>query len=225
MCDSVLKSGEKYNVCMSCAEKIKYIKEPYCKKCGKPLEKEYEEYCGDCTGKATSFEYGRAVFSYNMYIRESISRFKYHGRKEYAEFYADRMYECCSDWIKKILPDALIPVPIHKKRYNKRGYNQSELIADKLGALCGTPVLSDYILRQKNTRPQKELTPVERENNLKNAFVITKKAKELYKAVNCVIIIDDIYTTGSTIEACSHILKENGVSTVYFLCVSIGMGF
>ena len=111
-----------------------------------------------------------------MYIRESISRFKYHRRKEYAEFYADRMFECCSDWIKKILPDALIPVPIHKKRYNKRGYNQSELIADKLGVLCGIPVLSDYILRQKNTRPQKELTPVERGNNLKDAFIITKKA-------------------------------------------------
>ena len=175
-------------------------------------------------GKVTSYEYGRAVFVYNMHIRDSISRFKYHGRREYAQFYADSMFELYGRWINSISPDALIPVPIHKKRYNKRGYNQSKLIADILGEKCGVPVLSDYIERCIDTRPQKELTPVERKQNVDGAFIVTEGAKELYKDVQCVIIIDDIYTTGSTIEACSRVLKENDVSVIYFLCVSIGMG-
>lgn len=225
ICDSVLKNGSRNETCGKCVKKVRYIEEPFCKKCGKPLEYDYIEYCGDCKGKITSYKYGMAVFEYSMYIRDSISRFKYNGRREYAGYYSECMYDKYRGWINKVSPDAFIPVPIHTKRMRKRGYNQAELIALELGKKCSIPVISDYIYRCKNTCPQKMLSPSERAGNVNDAFMVSDATKELYQNVKCVIIIDDIYTTGSTIEACSHTLREAGVNDIYFMCVSIGRGF
>ena len=193
-------------------------------KCGKPIESD-EEYCQDCMGKETFFQYGYAVFLYDSRMKESVARFKYHARKEYAKFYGYAMYERFGDWIGRIAPDALIPVPIHRERYRKRGYNQAELIAVELGKRCGIPVISDYLVRTKNTLPQKELSDKERFANLCRAFSVRNEVQELYKNLKCVIIIDDIYTTGSTISACSQMLCERGIRSIYFLSVCIGKGY
>ncbi|MCI8769865.1 MAG: ComF family protein [Lachnospiraceae bacterium] len=220
LCDGVLTIKEQL-LCCRCEGKAAVITENYCMKCGKPVEEE-EEYCLDCSGKESSFAYGRAAFVYDNLMRGSISRFKYHGRQEYAEYYADVMYKQYYEWIKRVAPDALIPVPIHKERYRKRGFNQAELVAASLGKLCGVPVVSDYLVRTKNTLPQKELSDRERYVNLCRAFSIRTETQELYNAMKCVILIDDIYTTGSTIEACAQILSRQGVYKIYFLCISIG---
>lgn len=190
-------------------------------KCGKPVEGD-SEYCPDCCGKETHFQYGRAAFLYDSLMRGSISRFKYHGRQEYAAFYAHAMYRQFSGMIDKAAPDALIPVPIHRKRRRRRGYNQAELVATELSRLCKVPVASDYLLRTKSTLPQKELSGRERYLNLCQAFSVRTATQELYKVPRCVILIDDIYTTGSTIEACAKILSRQGVYKIYFLCISIG---
>lgn len=193
-------------------------------KCGKPVEEE-EEYCLDCQGKDTSFLYGRALFRYNQPMRGSMARFKYHGRQEYAPFYAKELYKQFGKWLIQLAPDALIPVPIHDKRRRKRGYNQAELVAEELGKLCRIEVIKDYLVRSKNTKPQKGLSDRERIANLQAAFSVGSVAQELYNKLKCVIIIDDIYTTGSTVEACSRVLREQGVERVYFLCICIGQGF
>ena len=116
--------------------------------------------------------------------------------------------------------DEIVPVPIHKKRRKKRGYNQAEIIAFKLGELTGIPVNTQGIMRVKNTRPQKELGDTERIKNLENAF----EADSLYRASKHVLIIDDIYTTGNTIRHIAQILKASGAEKVFFFTISIGQG-
>lgn len=220
LCDGVLSVKEEF-LCHFCEGGAEFITDDYCMKCGKPVE-ENAEYCPDCAGKETAFEYGRAVFLYGRQIRESISRFKYHGRQEYAAFYAHAMYQQFQSWIEGIAPDAFVPVPVHKERRRKRGYNQAELVANELGRLCGIQVVSDCLVRIENTVPQKELSGRERYANVNHAFCVRSETQELYKTLKCVIIIDDIYTTGSTMETCAQVLSRYGVRRIYFLCISIG---
>ena len=87
-----------------------------------------------------------------------MSRFKYHGRQEYAAYYGAVLAEKYGDWIREVAPQALLPVPLHRKRYRKRGYNQAELIARELGKRCGVPVDAEYLFRKKDTAPQKQLS-------------------------------------------------------------------
>jgi ComF family protein len=183
-----------------------------------------DEYCGDCKGRKTSFQYGYGLFVYNSLMQESVARFKYHGRQEYAYFYALELKRIYGEWLRQVSPAALIPVPVHPKRFQKRGYNQAELIARRLGKLTGIPVKTDLIFRQKDTLAQKELSEQERRQNLKDAFFV-KKHEELNLLKECVILIDDIYTTGSTIEECSRVLRQAGIQKIFFLCVCIGKGY
>lgn len=225
LCDNVLSTKEEY-LCEMCnaGEKPVFVSENYCMKCGKPVE-EGIEYCSDCEGREMPFLYGRAAFLYDSRMKESMMRFKYYGRREYAAFYGKMLYRCFGEWIEKIAPDALIPVPVHKERYRRRGYNQAQLVAEELAKYCGVSVVTDYLIRIKNTLSQKELSGRERFANLCRAFSVTDDAPELYKSLKCVIIIDDIYTTGSTVRACSQVLKEQGIRDIFFLSVCIGKGF
>ncbi len=222
VCDNVLAVGES-GICPECLTRIKYIREPKCFRCGKPLEEE-EEFCGDCRGKKYAFLSGNALLLYDGSMQESIARFKYYGRREYAGIYAQQLYKRYHKWIGQIRPDALIPVPIHRSRLNKRGYNQAELIAVHLGKMMQIKVRTDLLMRVRKTKPQKELTAAERLKNLEDAFCPGRGREELNRLPECVIIIDDIYTTGSTMEACSRVLRSIGISKIYFLCVCIGSG-
>ena len=118
-------------------------------------------------------------------------------------------------------PDALIPVPIHKARLAFRGFNQAELLARGLSKEFQIPVRNDLVYRVKKTTPQKELNDKERKNNLKSAFHVKPNAIEC----KTVVLVDDIYTTGSTMDALAKALKANGVEQVYFVCLAIGRGY
>lgn len=217
ICDDVLRTNELY-VCRECRPKIVYIREPYCMKCGKALT-ENTEYCNDCLKKAHYFIQGSAVFDYGS-ISDSLFRFKNKGRAEYALFYAREILKEKGDWLKVIRPDAFIPVPIHKTKLKKRGYNQSELIAKELTKLTSIPTYSGLITRVKKTIPLKNLSPTERQNNLKRAFKVVDNGVKL----KTIVIIDDIYTTGSTIDEISQSILSSMDVKIYFLTVTIGRG-
>jgi len=221
-CDGVLDIANDSGICSICEKEVEFVKEPYCKICGKPIESEVEELCVDCKKRRFSFEYGRAVFVYNYSMKNAVARFKYNGRYEYAEYFASQAVRMYGNWINEISPDALIPVPIHKSRYRQRGYNQAQVIAERIGEKLDIPVINNLIIRVKQTLPQKELSVIERRKNLYGAFGMVEEMKELYHELKCVIMIDDIYTTGSTIETCADILRKSGIGKVYFLCICIG---
>lgn len=220
ICDKALKLDGK-KICGDCVSKLVYITEPRCKKCGKQLMKMEQEYCYDCKNKRHMYKTGVAAFSHVGDIKKSIYRIKYNNKREYVDFYGEELMKRFGNEIKIWNCDALIPVPLHRSRKIKRGYNQAEIIAKKISKLSGIPVYKGVLKRVKKTKPQKELNDNERKKNVENAFKIQGNIVELKK----VIIVDDIYTTGSTIDACAKQLLKNGVQEVYFICLSIGTGY
>ncbi len=189
-------------------------------KCGKPLTEERAEYCPDCRRRTYSFEKGRAAFVYDGVMRGSISRFKYHNRRKYADFYADEILKRYGRMLRSWQAEALIPVPIHKSRMRKRGFNQAALVAERMGERLGIPVEKDLLVRVKKTKAQKNLSDAERRENLKNAFQVSGNELKLKR----VVLVDDIYTTGSTLDAGASVLREAGAEKVYFLSICIGRG-
>lgn len=205
-------------VCDDCKSHLRITTDPYCMKCGKQLSDETQEYCEDCKRAEHQFISGRSCFQYDGLVRHSIYRFKYAGRKEYAKVYAHYMATHFKAYVRSVSPDMLVPIPLHRRRFLRRGYNQAQLLADGLGRELGIPCRNDLIKRVKNTRPQKELDVWRRQNNLKKAFKITGND------VKCktIILIDDIYTTGSTMDAVAEVLFAHGAKAVHFLTIAAG---
>ncbi len=211
----------KEGVCPGCLKKLRFPSGTLCSQCGKPIA-ETETFCGNCRDKAYTYLNGRAALLYNGVMQESIARFKYGGRREYGVFFGKLLWERQEEWIRRIAPDVLVPVPLHRSRFRKRGYNQAQVLAKELARHAGVPVADDLLVRVQNTLPQKELTGREREINLQHAFAMNIRIRRLYENIKCVILIDDIYTTGSTAEMCSRILQEAGIDQIYVLCLCIG---
>ena len=208
-----------------CSQKLNWVHEPLCKRCGKPLttaNREVNMFCQDCNKNRhrLSFDQGRALWVYEGCAKASLMDFKYHGMKSYVDFYADEIVRVHSEWIRRKKPQVLIPVPLHARKRRMRGFNQAELLASAISKRTGVPVRNDILYRRKWTNPQKGISGIDRRRNLEKAIAL----KELPEKLECVMIIDDIYTTGSTMEACAGILKQNGVKEVYFLTVCIGIG-
>lgn len=202
----------------SCAGRVPLIGEPRCKRCGKGLEREEEEYCRDCMLGKHRFTRGLAAYAYDETMKLSIYQMKFHNKREYADFYVRQMCRMLEPVMPIWNPQALIPVPLHKSRYKKRGFNQSLLLAEGIGKSFSIPVRAELVERTKATIPQKELDVKKRKNNLKNAF----KIKEHDVKLDRVLVIDDIYTTGSTIDAISELLLARGVKKIYFAVLCIG---
>ena len=216
LCDRALPTGEE-GVCADCAGKLHMIREPWCLKCGKPLQDDREEYCADCRQRTHEFLQGRALYEYKS-VSHSMLRLKAGGRYEYGLFYGRRLAEGLGDTIRSWEPECIVPVPVHRSRSHKRGYNQAEVIARSLGRELGIPVDTRLIKRSKKTVPLKNLTLAERQNNLKKAFKLCRNDVKL----KTIIIVDDIYTTGSTIDAVAQVLKTAGIEKIYYVCAAIG---
>ncbi len=218
VCDCVIAvKGEP--ICSGCRKRLKPIEHPFCYKCGRPLASKEAEFCPDCSKTTHHFDKGRALYIYED-VAGSIYRFKYAKRQEYAGFFGMEMAQNLAGFIQKTGAEALIPVPLSKERLYKRGYNQSELLATEISKYAGVPVYSRLVVRVKDTVAQKELNPAERQNNLKKAFKIAQNDVKL----STIIIIDDIYTTGSTADAVAKLLRKAGVQKIYVLALSITAG-
>lgn len=192
-----------------------------CIKCGKHIENDESVYCNDCSMIRHKYDRAFAPFLYEGEIKESIMKFKFLGKAEFSHLYASSMWEYGGALLLNWDPDVIIPVPIHKSRLKKRGYNQAELIARDLSKIIKVKVNSKILIRTKKTKAQKQLGFRERFNNLKGAFSIRKNAKIPEK----ILLVDDIYTTGSTLDSIAEMLKNNGAKEVYCVCAAIGKDF
>lgn len=206
-------------ICMECDKKMLQVGEIVCQCCGKPLEKDEQEYCYDCVRKQHEYKQGIAAFRYNETVKQTIYEFKYQNKREYAHYYATSLFAQYEKVFRSWGIEAIVPVPIYKLKKRKRGYNQAQLIAKELSRYLHLPCVEDWLVRTKNTIPQKELNEAARRKNLEDAFEI--HGKYPYKIV---LLVDDIYTTGSTIDHCAKALKTQGCQNVYFTAVSIGQG-
>ena len=205
-------------ICPECVEELSPVRQPVCKKCGKEVESGRLEYCYDCTRHPREFEQNFALLNYNAAASRSMSAIKYKGRREYLDFYSQAACRRFARAIRRISPDVMVPVPIHWSRMQSRGFNQAELLARRMGKQLKIPVCPKGLKRVKKTLPQKELNQQERLRNLQQAFV----PGVLPEGVRTVLLVDDIYTTGSTMEACAQALKSMGVEKVYGLTLCVG---
>ena len=124
--------------CEDCADSVKYVHGATCCKCGKPLNDETAEYCEDCARTRHIYSRGISLFEYRS-VSDSIYRFKYRGRREYAAWYGQVMAQRLGSKLLELRPDALVPVPIHYSKMRSRGYNQSALIARELSKRIDIP--------------------------------------------------------------------------------------
>ena len=166
LCDGVLKNEEiEVGCCAPCNERIDRIRSPRCYACGAPLLSFDKELCDDCVTRPRSYECNRAVYVYEGEVKDSLARFKYSNRREYAAFYGRAIGEELGDYIESSGVDALVPVPVHNIRRRERGYNQAELLAHEISRCCGVGYLDKYLIRCGETTAQKGLSNLERLKN------------------------------------------------------------
>lgn len=216
-CEKIMDYRED-SVCGSCLQGLPFILEPRCTHCGKTVEKEVL-LCEECKDSNHIYEEGRAVFRYEGDVSAALIRMKYHGRRDYGDMFARWIVRCLGEWIQSKKIDVIVPVPIHEKRRKKRGYNQAELIAERVADYMKLEYNKDSVIRCKNTIPQKKLSILERMKNMQKAFSVTDDGLR----GKIVLIIDDIYTTGLTVDVMSLVILHAGASKVYFASVSQGV--
>lgn len=208
-------------ICEKCRPLLSYVHEPVCRKCGKEITDPAAEYCADCRRRRRSFVSGVSLLNYDAIASESMADIKYKNKREYLDFYADEAVRVCGTRLLSMHADAMIPVPVHPSRLRKRGFNQAGVLAEKMGKALGIPVVTGLLVRTRKTAPQKKLDPDARLKNLEQAFAAAGPAPE---GLRTVILVDDIYTTGATVEACTRVLLRAGVKKVYFFTLCIGRG-
>lgn len=222
ICEELLQISEEMKICNRCRETLPYIGEPRCIKCSKPVESEIIEYCFDCSKQNHYYQTGWTLWLYNETVKKSIQRFKYFNKRSYGEIFAHELVALYEEEIKQAQIQLVIPVPLYRKKEKYRGYNQSHIVACNVAKLMNITYEANCLIRKVNTKAQKDLTDKQRAENLINAFEVTYNDKIRNKNI---LIIDDIYTTGSTINSCSKELMLAGANKVYFLTLAIGIGF
>ena len=211
-------------ICPDCAGAFKPIKPPFCLRCGRHT-REDAEYCSECESKKHSYVSGIAVFEYDRRMKRSMSDFKFNGWKENADYYVYEALRLHSDDIAAFMPDILVPVPIHRSKLAYRGYNQAGILAEGIGRGLGIRVVDDLLIRNKKTKAQKQLGAQNRGANLENAFVCDTDRygrEDISGSFRRVMLVDDIYTTGSTMEGCTRALLDAGVRQVGILSIAAG---
>ena len=173
---------------------------------------EEEEYCRDCKAAPGAFDQGRGIFLYDDRMKYSIMKYKYFGCREYSRFYGRALYLYGRDQLALWKPDVIVPVPLHWRKLRKRGFNQAELLAEELAKSAGIPVDVSLLKKSRATRSQKKLDAAGRKKNLKKAFQVVGNPSGMR-----ILLIDDVYTTGSTMDVLAKLLLEKGASHVYFL--------
>jgi ComF family protein len=216
-CGEILRKEEE--LCETCKREVVVIKAPFCNQCGKRLESGEKIICKDCKKTNHQFEQGASIFVYEGKLRKSLHQFKYENARVYADYYGEEALRACGERLLEWKPECIVPVPMYRKKEQRRGYNQAEVFGRSLAKRTGIPLCRDLLIRKKNTKPQKGLTDERRYNNLKNAFGVNREQAKQFRTI---LLVDDIYTTGSTMNACAGLLKKAGVEKVFFLCIASG---
>ena len=206
-------------ICPSCRKRLPYVRGRRCEKCGKPADSP-GRYCRDCLKTKHIFTKGIGIFLYDDVMHDTIARFKYEWRPEYGEILGSLAADAAGPYLASWKAEAVIPVPAHKSRIRRRGYNQAELLAKGVAKRSGIPMRAKLLGRASRTEALKNLTREERKAYCLTAFTVKGK-----RIPSRVLLIDDIYTTGATADGCALALRKAGVKEVYVLTLCIGTGY
>lgn len=210
----------KTGLCPECRNKLRWIDGSRCMCCGKPLTDSGEEYCPDCRKNRRAFDAGIGVFPYRNCIRKAVLDLKNNGKKENAAFLGACMAASVGPLLLSWQPQCLVPIPLDPSKRNSRGYNQASLLADAVGKCLHIPVREDLLYRKSSLREQKRLHRFSRKRNMEGIFAVHAQ-----RIPDRILVVDDIYTTGSTLDAAARELKRAGAKKVYFVTVCMGTDF
>ncbi|MBI5182625.1 MAG: ComF family protein [Nitrospirae bacterium] len=225
ICKLPIKEWNNPYICCACWKKIRLIDDPVCPCCGIPFKSSValirspDYLCGECRGKRRYFTKAISVGVYEGTLSEAIHIFKYQKRQAMARHLNNLMPD---PLLQKLAQgDIIIPVPLYKKRLNERGFNQSLLIAHYMSNRLSIPLCIEGLQRTRWTRPQIELTREERLKNVRGAFAVGADFKPATTIKGKrVILVDDVYTTGATVNECAKVLKKGGAKEVYVFTIA-----
>lgn len=206
-------------LCPTCWERLEFIAEPCCVRCGYPFAFETTTHaqCGICIQKAPVYDKARAVLRYTDTSRALVTRLKYGDQTQLAPSYGAWLAQFGRELIAD--SDVIIPVPLHYRRFVQRRYNQSALLGDALQRACGLPMIPDGLLRMRATKPQVSLRGEQRLKNVRGAFTIHPKHRQQITGKR-VLLIDDMMTTSATVTACTQALRDADVFKVNVLTLA-----
>lgn len=217
VCRQRRRDIDQKGLCLNCANTLPFVTPPVCGKCGRPLASG-DIMCVDCLYAGYHFEQAASVMHYTPDIKRLIHRFKYGGISYLSRIMGWWMVEAFKQRCGWDV-DIIIPVPLHPKRQRQRGFNQSALLAKEIGKNTGVVVDEHVLIRNKYTPAQAGLDKFQRMHNLRDAFAVKDPSVVKGKVI---LLVDDVFTTGSTVDECSRALLKAGAEGVYVLTLATG---
>lgn len=202
-----------HGLCPDCWKELVFLEDPACTGCGYPFDYDVgpDVLCAACTRTPRKFDHARAALRYDDASRSMVIGFKHTDRTDYARYFATLLYQAGRDMFGEA--HMILPVPLHKRRLFQRRYNQAALMSHHLSAMTEVAVFQNLLQRSKYTPPQKGGL-IKRTKNVRGAFRLAPDAVVQDKNI---ILIDDVFTTGATVEGCAALLKKKGAAQVNIL--------
>jgi ComF family protein len=209
-------------VCSQCWQQVRFIKPPFCRRCGLPFRGEVTESfeCSNCRELEFEFAFARSAVSAQSVVLEVIHRYKYQRALWFEPFLGDLLIREALPALRQQQWDWIVPVPLHPAKKRQREFNQAERLAIHLGKAAGIPINPDLLKRVSSTQTQTKLTRDQRAENMRNAFEMERPQKLTNKRI---LLFDDVFTTGATTNACAKVLRATGAAEVGVWTVARGL--
>ena len=250
VCGSLIDSSRPYALCDACVKKMHWINgtdiegkpQSVCEKCGKAIPGGSHRLCFDCMRQEHAFRKGFSCLTYGLHERELLMKLKYSGHGYLGRVFGDILFDRMQGELSGLHLDIVVPIPVSEGRFRRRGYNQSAVMgrqfmrrwrqkvnavetdakAGAKGLPSCVPVYDEHILlRIKETAMLRSMNPAERALAMREAFAV-KAGTEDRITGKTILLIDDIYTTGATLDAASRTLLSAGAACTYILTLASG---
>ncbi len=209
-CERRLESSRPPLLCPDCLDDLVFIQSPCCHCCGIPFATGVDHWCGNCLARHYAFDLARSLFLYRPPLSTLIRSLKFGGHLTGISTLG--ALTARSELLGRFgEPDLILPVPLHQTRLRERGFNQALVIARGCFPQWKIRIKVDLLVRRRSTLPQTLLTGKERRGNLKNVFDLAHASKVAGKQV---LLVDDVFTTGSTVDECSRVLRSAGAARI-----------
>ena len=221
-CSGPVADADRAAICAACLRTVKWIEPPFCGQCALPFAGKIDKpfVCGYC-GKL-KFHFSRAVAACRAegIVRDSIHRFKYNREMYYGPHLAEWLVTAARRWIVWRDVDVIVPVPLYPRKKREREFNQAEYLARALSREGGIPLDTGRLRRVKETVTQTRLDAKARADNLRGAFAV--RGGDVF-ANKRVALVDDVFTTGATMDSCARVLRDAGAADVMAVAVARGV--
>jgi ComF family protein len=218
ICRSFIPNADTLHICPICHDRLPLVSSPLCSRCGIPFIGAGDDHrCGACIVQPPLFDSARAHFLYEGSIRDLIHAFKYNRHTHLRFPLALLSLEGVSGVPADHNLNLIVPVPLHRSRLRQRGFNQAVLLGNILSRRLALPMIPDALVRTRATEPQIELSAAERRINVSGAFSVKRREDVAGKRI---LLLDDVMTTGSTMDECAKELKKAGAEVVIAITIA-----